>query len=717
MDTYIITAKTVEEAISTAKKQYEDENHEVSYEILEMPKKGLFGIGAKDAKVKITVSKTEKVELGSLVAEMRSMKNLTDRSGSGDSEKSAKKPVQNQQKQPRPQQNQQNQQNQQKQPGQPKEPKPQGDKPQNQPKQQNQPKKQNPQNQPGQPKPQGEKQQNPQNSQNQPKEPKQQNPQNQQPKQPKEPKPADGQNQPKQPREPKPQNQQNQPKEPKPVKTETAAAEAVETAAEKIEKTEKTAAGAEAGTSPLDAAILSATTVSTKFGDAGAEYKSSLHNSSRPNRRTPQKHGSNAEEKIDAGAVTVSQPMGLTDFVADPDAQGFGKNNGNSGNANAGRMNNDVHKKKKNAPKTAGDKKPESTVARYDFAESDDDYEKLDRLVSEAESKLEAAEAAVLVPKMPTEPEEDDSDAEELSSVHEIRRREAITQAEMDYALEFANTLLANMKLSARAVPAECPEGEEFDTTEEATVYPKIDIVGDDTGILIGHHGETLDSIQYLTNLSALRKTKSRDGDYVKIVVDIENYREKREDTLRTLARRMAARAVKYKRNVFLEPMNAYERRIIHSELQSFENVSTHSVGADRDRKIIITYEGPDKQPDNRQNNGGRRRRGDKAPAEESGAASNANADTENGTAKENGGNGRNRRRPRKSQKMPIEKLNELLPGGDESASEAVEAVEAAVGAAEAVETAVEAAETAAEAVETAVETAVVDAPAQPDEE
>jgi spoIIIJ-associated protein len=219
----------------------------------------------------------------------------------------------------------------------------------------------------------------------------------------------------------------------------------------------------------------------------------------------------------------------------------------------------------------------EDLASRYDIAESDEDYAKLDQLVAETEAA--PAEKAEPAPAEPAAPVED-------------RRREAITREEMDYALEFANTLLKNMQLDARAVPAECPEGEDFIVTETADVYPKIDIIGSETGILIGHHGETLDSIQYLVNLSALRKTKSRDGDYVKIVVDIENYRQKREDTLRSLARRMAARAVRYRRNVFLEPMNAYERRIIHSELQSYPGVSTHSVGSDKNRKIVISYEG-----------------------------------------------------------------------------------------------------------------------------
>ena len=169
---------------------------------------------------------------------------------------------------------------------------------------------------------------------------------------------------------------------------------------------------------------------------------------------------------------------------------------------------------------------------------------------------------------------------------------EFVTPEEMDFALGFTNTLLKNMELSATAkaepAPAEL-------TVPEGMVYAKIVIEGDDTGILIGHHGDTLDAIQYLANLCASRNSGSGKREFVKIVVDIENYRAKREETLRALARRMSAKAVKYKRNFVLEPMNPYERRIIHSEVQGMENVSTHSVGSDENRKIVITYEGPDK--------------------------------------------------------------------------------------------------------------------------
>lgn len=193
----------------------------------------------------------------------------------------------------------------------------------------------------------------------------------------------------------------------------------------------------------------------------------------------------------------------------------------------------------------------------------------------------------------------------------DVKIKNAVSEDEMKFAVEFINAMIENMKLSAVAIPVSAPEGEEYTKTDTETVYPAINIDGEDTGILIGHHGETLDAIQYLVNLALFRKSNSERGrENIKITVDIENYREKREDTLRALARRMAARAVKYKRNVFLEPMNPYERRIIHSELQEYPDVATHSVGSDTNRKIIITYEGTDKSVPQKKRGGKGHKRG-----------------------------------------------------------------------------------------------------------
>ncbi len=108
---------------------------------------------------------------------------------------------------------------------------------------------------------------------------------------------------------------------------------------------------------------------------------------------------------------------------------------------------------------------------------------------------------------------------------------------------------------------------------------------GDTLGILIGRRGETLDALQYLTSLKVNR---GQEG-YTRVTLDTENYRAKREDTLVRLANRMANRAVKTGRRVSLEPMNPYERRIIHSALQPNENVDTHSEGEEPNRHVVIT--------------------------------------------------------------------------------------------------------------------------------
>ena len=153
-----------------------------------------------------------------------------------------------------------------------------------------------------------------------------------------------------------------------------------------------------------------------------------------------------------------------------------------------------------------------------------------------------------------------------------------------DLALDFVKTMIDNMELDAAA---------EIENKEDSAV---IRINGGDSAVLIGHHGETLDQLQYLVNLVAnKRDSDEEDGEhnnYFKISVDVEDYRAKREQTLRTLARRMAMKVKKYKKNVALEPMSAYERRIIHSEIQGIEGVTTSSVGQENNRRVVIIYQG-----------------------------------------------------------------------------------------------------------------------------
>ena len=124
------------------------------------------------------------------------------------------------------------------------------------------------------------------------------------------------------------------------------------------------------------------------------------------------------------------------------------------------------------------------------------------------------------------------------------------------------------------------------DDSNEDNLY--IHMVGDTLGILIGRRGETLDALQYLTSLQV---NKGRDG-YIRVTLDTENYRAKREDSLRRLAQRMANRAQKTGRKVVLEPMNPYERRVLHTALQNHPAVTTHSEGEEPNRRVVIMLAG-----------------------------------------------------------------------------------------------------------------------------
>lgn len=114
----------------------------------------------------------------------------------------------------------------------------------------------------------------------------------------------------------------------------------------------------------------------------------------------------------------------------------------------------------------------------------------------------------------------------------------------------------------------------------------RADLVGGDAGLLIGRRGDTLDAIQYLTGYAINRDREKR----LRISVDAGDYRLKREDSLRQLANKMAAKAAKYRRNFTLEPMNAYERHIIHAALQDYPEVTTFSTGTEPHRRVVVAY-------------------------------------------------------------------------------------------------------------------------------
>ena len=122
-----------------------------------------------------------------------------------------------------------------------------------------------------------------------------------------------------------------------------------------------------------------------------------------------------------------------------------------------------------------------------------------------------------------------------------------------------------------------------------------VNLSGSNMGAVIGRRGETLDAIQHLTNYAVNRGSDK----HMHISVDAESYRAKREESLVRLAEKMAAKAIKYKRSMALEPMNSYERHVIHTALQDYEGVTTSSTGTEPNRRVVVSYEKPQRPSNN----------------------------------------------------------------------------------------------------------------------
>ncbi len=144
-----------------------------------------------------------------------------------------------------------------------------------------------------------------------------------------------------------------------------------------------------------------------------------------------------------------------------------------------------------------------------------------------------------------------------------------------EVALEFLNGVFEAMQLEVNI----SMDYEESDKTLS------IDLAGPEMGVLIGKRGQTLDSLQYLTNLAVNRSSEN----YTRVKIDTEDYRRRRKETLENLAKNMASKVKRTKKAVTLEAMNPYERRIIHSALQNDNNVTTHSEGEEPYRYVVIT--------------------------------------------------------------------------------------------------------------------------------
>lgn len=144
-----------------------------------------------------------------------------------------------------------------------------------------------------------------------------------------------------------------------------------------------------------------------------------------------------------------------------------------------------------------------------------------------------------------------------------------------DNVKEFLNSVFAAMNMEVELIVK----------IDDAEKVIDVELKGDDMGVLIGKRGQTLDSLQYLTNLAINKKSE----DYYKVKIDTEDYRKRRKETLENLAKNIAYKVKRTKRSVSLEPMNPFERRIIHSALQNDKYVTTHSEGEEPYRHVVVT--------------------------------------------------------------------------------------------------------------------------------
>jgi len=205
--------------------------------------------------------------------------------------------------------------------------------------------------------------------------------------------------------------------------------------------------------------------------------------------------------------------------------------------------------------------------------------EKAEKPAKPAKAKKEAAgeneaEKPAPKPRKPREPKAAKAPKEPVEPKEIVPAEQADRETAAGRAQEFLQELTQLMGVNVSVAVA---------TDEEGNVRVNMD--GDTLGILIGRRGETLDALQYLTSLRVNRGQ----SDYTRVTLDTEGYRAKREEALVRLANRMANRAQKTGRKVSLEPMNPYERRILHSALQDHPSVTTHSEGEEPNRHVVIT--------------------------------------------------------------------------------------------------------------------------------
>ena len=212
--------------------------------------------------------------------------------------------------------------------------------------------------------------------------------------------------------------------------------------------------------------------------------------------------------------------------------------------------------------------KPETVKAEIPVAAPKQE-KKAEKKVEKTEKKQEKAEKKV----------EKKQEKTEKKTEKKVEAPKEYTPAEAGSVEEKIETFIAGLlkHMGSNAVP--------HAWKADANTY-KVDLVGDDLGYLIGRRGDTLDAIQHLANYTVNRDVEG----HIRINVDAECYREKREDSLRRYARKKAQQVLKARRRTTLEPMNAYERHVIHATLQEMDNITTYSTGTEPNRRVVIEY-------------------------------------------------------------------------------------------------------------------------------
>ena len=245
----------------------------------------------------------------------------------------------------------------------------------------------------------------------------------------------------------------------------------------------------------------------------------------------------------------------------------------------------DILKEEVKEEKPARKEKKEFKKEKKEFKENKKEFkrEKKERKEFQQEKKAEEKPAPVseevkeVKEEVPTVAEPAAEAVEETVEVRKERKVAELTPEEKEEvkekAVKFMKDVFASIEMEV-----------EVNASFEDEVL-NVEMSGEDMGVLIGKRGQTLDSLQYLTSLVV---NKGRSG-YVRVKVDTENYRNRRKETLENLAKNIAYKVKRTRRPVFLEPMNPYERRIIHSALQNDPYVTTHSEGEEPYRKVVVT--------------------------------------------------------------------------------------------------------------------------------